>query len=205
MVPLHEPLNMSFAPTRWPAFRAVRQRVRLRLAVAVAASCLAVALRADEAATNYQTKADRLLTLAHFVEWPLGTIAGSEPLVIGVLGSEATAGVVMRHLSGRTVGARAVEVRRISLTDVSKETHILLVTEEAGITPVELRAALGNTPILLVGETEEFAQGGGAVALVSQGTRLQIALCPEHAKERGLKLSSRLFQVGRVVRAAPKT
>jgi hypothetical protein len=90
------------------------------------------------------------------------------------------------------------------MNTLPKDAHILMVTRAAGLPPEEIRAALGSAPTLLVGESEQFAERGGAIAFVLEDQKIRLTLCRAHARETGLKVSAKLSTVARSVRASRK-
>ena len=80
---------------------------------------------------------------------------------------------------------------------------MLFITHSAGKTPESLRTLVGAYPILLVGETDDFAERGGALSLVAQEEGVRLYLNVEAAAAAGLKVNSRLSNVARLVKTRP--
>jgi hypothetical protein len=156
-------------------------------------------------ALEYKVKAGYLFNFAKFIEWPASAFPSTNsPFVIGVLdGGEASP--VMRSLfEGKRVNGRPVEVRLVFPETITKDIHILLVTRAAGKTPEELRKFSGSCSMLMVGETDEFAERGGAIGFVREEESVRLTLCLEHATQAGLKVSSKLSNVAKLVKSKRK-
>ena len=165
-----------------------------------------LARTADAAAPlEYKVKAGYLFNFAKFVEWPASAFAAADsPFVIAVLDDGEAQSVIEQVLGGRNINGHPVLVKTVSATNLPKDAHILLVTRAAGQTPDELRETLGLAPTLLVGETEQFAERGGAFAFVREDESVRLTLCLEHAGELGLKVSAKLSSVAKSVKSKRK-
>jgi hypothetical protein len=158
------------------------------------------------AGSEYRVKGEFLLKLAKFIEWPGTPLPKSEsPFVIAVMDRGEATPLLTPYLAGREIEGRRVAVRFVSTGTPPKDAQILFVTRAAGVAPEEVRDALGSAATLLVGETEQFAERGGALAFVDEGRTVRLTLCREHAVENGLKVSASLAKVARVVRSARKS
>jgi hypothetical protein len=78
------------------------------------------------------------------------------------------------------------------------------VTRAAGKTPEEIREVLAAAPTLVVGESDQFAERGGAFGFVREDESIRLVLCLEHAAEAGLKVSAKLANVARPVKSKRK-
>ena len=57
---------------------------------------------------------------------------------------------------------------------------------------------------LVVGELEGFVRRGGMISFVVEGDRVRLAVNPSRAEAAGLRLSSRLLSLARLVPPAPE-
>ena len=55
--------------------------------------------------------------------------------------------------------------------------------------------------MLTVGETEDFARQGGVIAFYSEGKKIRFEINADLARRLGLKISSELLKLGKVVGA----
>jgi hypothetical protein len=173
-----------------------------------AGACLLSARAAatpEAAALEYKVKAGYLFNFAKFVEWPAGSFpsAGS-PFIIAVLDGGEAFPVLEQLFAGKNVNGRPAQVKHAAPAALPKDAHILLVTRAAGKTPEEIREALGAAPTLIVGETEQFAERGGAITFVREEESVRLMLCFEHATENGLKVSAKLSSVAKSVKPKRK-
>jgi hypothetical protein len=162
----------------------------------------AAATPQEAAALEYKVKAGYLFNFARYIEWPTNAFpAADSPFIIAVLDGTEAGPVIEQVLGGKSVNGHPVQVKSVSADSLPKNAHILLVTRAAGKTPEEIREALGTVPILLVGETDQFAERGGAIAFVRAEESVRLTLCLEHAVENNLKVSARLSNVAKSVKS----
>ena len=157
---------------------------------------------------EYRIKAAYLFNFTKFVDWPPSAYpAAGSPFVVGVVDpSGATTAIIAATLHGKTApDGRAIEVRRFpSLNAEIAMCHQLFITRASGIDPVVASAALANAPVLLVGETDGFAEQGGVIGFVVLGDSVHCDVNLAGAQRAGVKLSGRLGSVARLVREAKR-
>ena len=192
---------MSFLKTtRWAS-----RSIRLAALVLTAGACLFSMRAAEATALEYKVKAGYLFNFAKYVEWPASAFpAADSPFIIAVLDGTEAGPVLEQVLGGKNVNGHPVQVKTVSAANLPKDAHILLVTRTADKTPEEIREALGTAPTLMVGETDQFAERGGAIAFVRDEESVRLTLCLEHASRNGLKISAKLSNVAKSVKAKRK-
>jgi hypothetical protein len=150
---------------------------------------------------DYDVKAENLSLFAHFVTWPSNAfVSGKSPLVIGVLGG----GLPGHRLEdealkiGTTIG-RPISVVRSSRMEDLEDCHILFVSKsEASRVPGVLKACEGR-PVLIVGETEGFAESGGVINFFIKDNRVRMEINTGEAQKKSLKISSQLLGIAKIV------
>ena len=161
------------------------------------------ALAQARVSKEYKLKATFLLNFARFVEWPPDTWASAEaPLTIGVLGDDDFGPFLDQIVHGEKIGNRPLIVRRSRTVEGLKGCNILFVSksEEARLGTVLM--ALGQSTVLTVGEVEGFARRGGVINFYLDGERLRFEINADAAVRCGLKISSQLLSLGKLVGTA---
>ncbi len=168
------------------------------LATTLAAGSLAAN---DLTAHEEELRAAYVYNLAKFVEWP-ATAMGKPgtPLVIGVLGDENFARILKTALVGKQAQGRPLAVRRFGSASELEPTHILFVGSGEENLPGRALQRIGRAPVLLVGEHESFIRSGGIINFYIEEETLRFEICAERAERLGLKISSKLLRLARVVR-----
>jgi hypothetical protein len=171
------------------------------------AGLLAVALGhasnalAQAGVTERGVKAAFVYKFLAYVEWPGNAAARPDaPLVVGVTGADEIASELAELVRGRNVDGRPIEIRRMRATDPLTGLSVLLIgaAERARI-PMLTRAANARG-ILTITESEDGLEQGSIINLVVSEGRVRFDVGLDAAERAGIKLSSRLLAVARVVR-----
>jgi hypothetical protein len=154
--------------------------------------------------SEYQVKAAFLLAFVRFVEWPPEAFkTATEPLVVGILGKDPFDGALEEAVSNKNVNGRAVVIRRISDASSAHSCHMIFLTAAESRRMSEVTSIV--TPgLLIVGESEGFAERGGMINFIVQDNHVHFQINPSAATRAGLKISSKLLQLADVVSDKPK-
>lgn len=152
---------------------------------------------------EYKVKGGYLFHFVRFIEWPAVTLpAKDSPFVIGVLDSGDALSVIQSLLETKNVDGHPVVVKSVTADQIGSGIHILFITRTTAKSAQEIRAAVGLAPTLIVGETEGFAQEGGMLGFTREGENIRLSLNLERTAEVGLKVSSKLSSVAKIVKTA---
>jgi hypothetical protein len=147
-----------------------------------------------------QVKAAFLFNFARYVEWPVDAFAdASQAVRICMLGTDGFAQVVSRAVSGKSVGDRAVEVDLPGDLESLAGCHILYVGDRVEAGPREIADRVGGASVFTVADRAGFARGGGVANFIRADNRIRFEINPGAAKRAGLKISSRLLRLAKVV------
>jgi len=143
-------------------------------------------------------KAAFLFNFAKFVEWP--ALAPAAPLIICIVGDAAIAGTFVGTVRGHRVGGHAFDVRQPKDPTGWRNCHLLFVADgEPGKAP----GAFGEVaalPVLTVSDGQNFSRRGGIIELYVEGGRMRFAINVDAAARSGLRLSSRLLSLAKIIR-----
>jgi len=162
----------------------------------------------SHAATNdlgleYRIKAAYLYNFTKFIEWPPAPAEMADrPFVLGVLDPDGFAfNVISESLRGKSgANGRTIVVQRLTALDRDALTcNQIFITRASGIDAVQARKVLDGLPIVLVGETTDFAEQGGVIGFVLTGDAVHCEVNLAGAQRAGVKLSGRLASVARLV------
>ena len=177
-----------------------RAFVALLLGFAAALPFAATA-QEDASVLERRVKGALLYRFIAYVEWPASAFPGPDsPFVIGILGNDALATELQAFTAGRTAEKRSITVRRLRASDSVKDLHMLFIG--ASETHQLERAVRAAGATLIVTESPGALQQGSVIdfTLVNEQVRFNISL--DSARQRNLKLSSRLLSVAQDVRPA---
>lgn len=154
---------------------------------------------------EYKVKASYLFNFAQFVDWPETVFAHAKaPFRIGVLGDDEFGPFLDQLVQGETVKSRPLSVLRSRAADDLKACHIVFISRSEKARLGEALATLGNASILTVSETGGFAERGGMINLVLEGSKVRFEANPDAARSRGLKLGAQLLSLAKIVRTSPR-
>ena len=178
--------------------------IAARLAV-VALLCVILVCRnsttAFTAPSEYELKAAFLLNFASYVEWPSRVAADSGgAFVIGVCGDDPFGDLLDQTVVGKTINGRKVEVKRFSSIRDLKPCHVLFISSSEEGRTGRILSATKDWHVLIVGETDGFARKGGIVGFFIEDKKVRFEINPDEAHRSGLKISSKLLKLARVVK-----
>jgi hypothetical protein len=176
----------------------VRPWVRgLALAVSLAGPLAAQATR------EYDLKAVFLYNFTTFVEWPKeARPAPGKPFIIGVLGRDPFGAVLDGVVAGESLNGTPLEVRRYRTAETARECQILFISSSEAAHLPQILDTLRGRPVLTVADMPRFSESGGIIAF-STGTRVQLHINAEAARQAGLSISSKLMRVATLVGQPP--
>ncbi len=168
--------------------------------LAIAWTAILASVLAAEAAvgvSEYKVKAAFLLNFGKYVEWPESAL-GSD-LGICVFGRDPFGRALDDTLDGRTVASRPVKARRVTDVEELGGCHILFVSRAGESRLEDIVAAVGDTPVLIVGEQDRFARDGGMINFIEVDKKVRFEINEAAARRAGLKISSKLLRLAKIV------
>ena len=165
---------------------------RALLVAAILVGACRLPAAAQEITAEYRVKAAYLYNFVKFVEWPG---LQSSALRICVAGLNPFGPVLDELVRGEVVAGRRLESNVI--LEPMPGCHVLFIPQGAN-TPAYLRAARGH-PILTVGEEPGFISSGGMARFYIDGGNVRFEINPTAGEQAGLRISSRLLRLARIV------
>jgi hypothetical protein len=156
--------------------------------------------RAAGPLTEAQVRAALLYNFASFTEWPSAAVP-SQSLVMCVLGADAV-GDALREIRGRPVHGQPVEIRKMEHDGDPRQCHLLYVPADSDGWP-RLVGSLQSSPVLTVGEHEQFLRLGGMVRLYPEGGRIRFTINVTRSQRANLRISSKLLALAGIVKDPP--
>ena len=157
-------------------------------------------LAQGDASLEYQVKAAFLYNFAKFVEWPAGKLGdGGSPIAVCVFGRDPFGATLDQTLQGKTANDRTLVVRRATAAADLKRCHILFISSSEKKRMAETLQSLGGGSVLTVGETEGFTEQGGMVNFTREQNKVRLEINPAAAARAGIRISSQLLKLARVV------
>jgi hypothetical protein len=180
-----------------------------RLALVLVAGAPASAPRQAQAqalpSKEYQIKAVFLFNFAQFVEWPATAFPDADaPIRIGVLGDDPFGTALEETVRGETIRNRKLVVQHSRQVEDLKNCQLLFISKSEKRRIPEILSTLNPGAVLTVGEIESFSRLGGIINFYLDGNKVRFEINPAAAQRQGLKLSSQLLNLGKVVASGPE-
>lgn len=143
-------------------------------------------------------KAAFIANFIKFIEWPSPAFGSSaDPIVIGVVGRDPFGKQLDDLVAGKSVGGRKVVVRRVTWSQC-RDIQLLFVPASEAKNYDEI-SKLQKSPIVIVGETGDFASKYGVIGFKVENRRIAFDINPTAARSLGLTISSQLLQLATIV------
>jgi hypothetical protein len=193
-----------------PVMRCWRQFLCAALAMgAFVASARAQSGAASSASAVFSAdavKAAYLINFIRFTEWPASS--GGASFVIGIAGNHELEDQLWKIADGKLIQGRTMRVRRLSTVSDAEGCQVVYIQTDAArseaviVTTQEWLAAVRGKAVLTVASEPEFLNKGGIINFYAEGNNLRFEIAPHTAESVGLRLSSRLLALARIVNPA---
>jgi YfiR/HmsC-like len=146
-----------------------------------------------------QVKATFIYNFSRFVEWPDGTFVDSRnSLTVCFLGANPFGGA-LESIRGKNVKGRKIDIKRLVSFSKMGACQILFVSSSERQHLKEILESAKRSRILTIGDMNQFAQDGGAVALSMRNDRIHFSVNLGVAAETGVKISSNVLKLATIV------
>src|SRR6266850_2672266 len=150
------------------------------------------------AVSETELKAAFLYNFAKFVEWPAEAFSSeTTPIQIAVFGEDEFTVKLRSLLSDKKAHGRSFEVKRISSSQEAKNCQIVFISNSESRRVPQLLDATRKSPVLTIGETDQFLDAGGMINFVFEDTQLRFEVNPEAAQKAKLEISSKLLRLAK--------
>ena len=146
--------------------------------------------------SEYQLKAAFLYNFAKFVDWPSEALPqNNSPFIIGILGENPFDDDLKKIVAGKKISDHPISVVKLSTVAEATKCHILFISSSEKSRLMDIFESLHGTPILTVGETEQFTESGGMVNFIREANKIHFQINDDAAKVSRLKISSKLLSL----------
>jgi hypothetical protein len=160
----------------------------------------------DDGPSEYALKAAMIHKFAGFVTWPAESFETStSPVVLTVLGTDPFGSELEDMVQGPTASGRRIVVQRVRDERHLTTCHILFVASSEESRFKEILSRVNGRAVLTVSDTEGFCEQGGIVSFYREGKHIRFQINPTAAEREGIKISSQLLKLARIVKDIPPT
>jgi len=173
--------------------------IALAIAAAMGLASVPVPVAAGSP-TEHQVKAAFLYNFANFVEWPPAALGpAGTPLKVCVIGADPFGGVLDEAFRDQVVQGRKVQIVRGQTLEALGRCHILFLPQSEQGRWKDLVRELHGSPTLTVADGPPLARQGGIINFVIEAQRVRFEINPIAAEQCGLRISSKLLTLAKVV------
>jgi len=166
----------------------------------VAAQLLVSAGTLAQGTVEPALKAAFLYNFVKFTDWPAEAAPSDAAVRLCVLGDEAVEAALEQTVKSHQVGGRSLTVVRVNVDDALSPCRVLYITGLDRRRSTQLIERVKGAPVFTVGDLETFAALGGVGQLFVENGKMRFALNPASAQRAGLRLSSKLLALAKVVK-----
>jgi hypothetical protein len=143
-------------------------------------------------------KAAFLYNFAKFTEWP--ALASDAALTLCVVGDGRIAAALVDTVRNQRIGAHPIDARSIANDAPLQSCDVLFVSTSETRRAMAILDTLRTLPILTVSDGKDFSRSGGIIEFFVEGGHMRFAINTDAAGRSGLRLSSRLLGLAKIVR-----
>jgi uncharacterized protein DUF4154 len=167
------------------------------VAALLTAGLVAEVSLSGQAVTQPALKAAFLYNFAKFAEWP-SDAASTNPLTLCVIDDDAVDDALSQLARGSVVNGRPVAVQHVS-HDHLRACHLAYFGGTAD-RAIAMLDEIKGAPVLTVSDGEQFARMGGVIGLFLEDGKMRFAVNADAAQRGGVRLSSRLLTLAKLVK-----
>ena len=157
----------------------------------------------SRAADEHRLKAAIIYRFTQFVEWPASATAGRNTVELCVAARSPIGASLRQLVADDTSDAPRLDIRDVAPGDAVTSCHVLVVPPQ-GADESQLMKQVAGRPVLTVGESPTFLDGGGVIRLHIVDRRVRFDVDVAAATRGGLTLSSQLLRLASDVRGQPR-
>jgi uncharacterized protein DUF4154 len=157
--------------------------------------------RSEGEKREYQIKAAFLLNFVRYTTWPKECFEDAQaPIVLAVIGRDPFGDILETTFRGEEANGRKIRVTRHREVPARIEGHLAFC---GGLEREERQRLLERCrkqPVLLVGETPDFARDGACINFYLQDQKTRFEINTEALAEATLELSPAVLKLARIVK-----
>jgi uncharacterized protein DUF4154 len=149
-----------------------------------------------------ELKAAFLFNFAQFMEWPAETVPAGTTVALCIVNDDAVADALEQTVKGRTVEGHSLSVKRLKAGAPLPPCHVLYVAGSDLKRSLDAIETVKGVFVLTVSDAARFAETGGMVELFVEGDRMRFAVNVDALQRAGVRLSSRVLGLAKIVKDA---
>jgi hypothetical protein len=152
------------------------------------------------ATTEYDLKLAFLFNFAKFVEWPPDAFPYEKaPINLCVFGTDPFGRALDEIVQGKTANNREFAIRRTAKPEDLRGCQIIFLSDAERGRQAEVFESLKHFSVLVVGESDGFAQRGGCIQFYLEDNKVRFSINVDAVQRARLTVSSKLLALARIV------
>ncbi len=162
--------------------------------------CAPAAHSQSTATTEYDLKLAFLFNFAKFVEWPPDAFPYEKaPITLCVFGTDPFGRALDEIVQGKTANNREFAIRRTMKPEDLRACQIIFISDAERGRLAEVFESLKRSSVLVVGESDGFAQRGGCIQFYLEDNKVRFSINVDAVQRARLTMSSKLLALARIV------
>lgn len=187
--------------SKWDARAKFHVGLVLWLALVTQTAIPQFAAAQAESAGEYELKAAILYNLTRFVEWPPTAYANPQaPTILCILGRDPFGESLSTIVAKQAPNSRPVQIHHVRSDKEVGGCHVLYISSSERKQVSQILSTAAGSNVLTVGEIGQFAARGGMIQFGLEEKEVRFDVNLDAALRAGLKISSRLLVLARVVK-----
>jgi len=148
--------------------------------------------------TEYEVKAAYIYNFAKFIEWPTRFRDRDDAIHVCVIGDDPISHS-LADIDGKSVLGRKIGIRRNVVLQNLGGCEIVFISRSAREQLSRILETINGFSVLTIGDTKGFAEQGVLINFYMENKRVLFEINPKAADRAGLKISSNLLRLARIV------
>lgn len=144
------------------------------------------------------------LNIARFTSWPEHTSSTHKPTLNLCIFGDNIVQQSFKNIDNKIINNKAIHIIHLSRLRNLKQCQLLYLSGLDRNRLIPLLIELKNQAILTIGESREFLQSGGMVALEDLNGKIQLTINLPSTKKATLVISSRLLKLANIFDSSPQ-
>ena len=147
---------------------------------------------------EYELKAEFVERFTRFIDWPPSSLNDAR-FVIAVIGKDPFGPHLREIAKERRIKGKEVLVRNVEDPADLAGAHIVFISASEKPNLARILAVTANRPVLTIADSEGFGSSGVLINFYSADDKIRFEINESAVNRSGLRLSSRLLKLARIV------
>jgi hypothetical protein len=169
--------------------------------MALLIALLACPLAGDDVIPEYRLKAEFMERFTRFIEWPAASPVNDPqtPFAICVAGEDPFGQFLKDLAATHKIKSKSISIRPVTASSTLDGCHMLFISASERTRAADLIRRTADRPILTVSDSAGLGEAGVMINFYEAEDKVRFEINPRSATKSGLRISSKLLKVARVV------